>query len=515
MYAPSVVVAATSDFTIKWNGVDDTTPPTVPTLLSVSPIAADQIDVVWGSSVDNYFLSGYVLSRDGVPVATTTLTTFSDTGLTASTTYTYSVVAFDYFNNVSGVSNVLATTTLPPPVVVVATSTDGGSGESATKTIMLNELALTPTLTSMQLAFTTNIATRYVLRWGRTDVDDGYIRNDTYKKEHKTEITGLEPGTTYRYEITAYAPNGVAVVLKTGDFTTTALPTEEVVANVTKLQASARDNDVALTYELPTMTAVAEVRIVRSHLGYPVDIADGAVVYEGFDTSFFDAGALVQHKVQYYSVFVIAESGTVSSGAVVRVSQVQTPGDPNEEVATSSATTSVPIQPEIVLPGLELNAIRVLQLGKAATFLDTDIRLSYKDAFTIQIPATALPKHLKSIVVTLLDPTNQRQAYSFLLRLNKDQSAYEATVAPLYVRGVSRLQVEVYDYEEMTVGRYRKQVTFVVMQNQDEETPVVFPDALVSSLRNGLWPSVTLIIVGLAALLFFWQRRSRQAEDNS
>lgn len=508
---PYLALGATQDFTIKWYGVDDTTPPTTPTLVSAEPISGDQIDLTWTTAVDDYLLGGYVVSRDGLPVATTTLTTYSDSGLVASTTYAYSVVAFDAFNNTSVASNVLATTTLP--VVVIATTTPPVRVISSTKTITLEDFSAGVTTQSATLAWETNFATRYVIRWGRTDLyDAGYIRNDTYKLNHETEITALEPGTSYVYEITAYSPAGAAVVLKKGTLITASLPDDEEVANVAKLVLEARGQDVYFTYTVPSDVAIKTIRIVRNHLGYPSDSNDGAVVYDGLATTFIDKGALASHSTQFYTIFVVAETGTISSGAVGVVSLEKAEEESGGVVV--STTTATSSEPEIVLTGLETSMIKLFQLGREHSFFDTTILLSYKDSFTLKIPIEALPKHLKSIVVTLLDPTNQRQSYSFLLRLNKDQTAYEATIAPLYVRGVSRLQVQVFDYDRQSVGLYRKQINFVVL-GSDTEPEVIFPDALLSSLRNSLWPGLFIGIIALLLFLLLLIRRSRKAEDNS
>ena len=84
-----------SQFIISFWGGADTTPPPTPTINSATPTTDTQIDIVWGAVVDDMALAGYVVFRDGVPVATTTLTNYSDTGLLASTTYSYTVRAFD------------------------------------------------------------------------------------------------------------------------------------------------------------------------------------------------------------------------------------------------------------------------------------------------------------------------------------------------------------------------------------------------------------------------------------
>jgi hypothetical protein len=406
----------------------------------------------------------------------------------------------------------LGTTTLAIPIVATTSTSTVFKGGEATRTVVLDYLNIQTKENTALLNWQTNTPSRYALRWGRTDAyTGGYVLNEIYQLEHETTITDLEPGTTYLYELIGYTPAGFALVLKKGQFTTKQIPEEKPVANVTKLEVEVIGSDVLLNFALPQGEDIALVRIVRSHLGFPLDSNDGAIIYEGTALNWRDEAALSLYTTQYYSVFAVSSNGAFSSGAVARASRDNLEDPGTEENASSTASSSPVVVPEIPLFGFEVSAIKIRQLQKDFGFLEENIELSYKDSFAISIPITALPKHLKSIVVTLFDPTDQRKSYSFLLRINRDQTAYEATIAPLYVRGVSRLQIEIFDYERMLVGRYRKGISFVV--KADENPAVVFPDAIVLSLRNIL-PTISAgaFLLGLLALLLW--RRSRKAEDN-
>jgi len=503
--------AQTDEFNIRVFAGDDVEAPSTPTLISATPIAPTQIDLAWSSSTDNWIFGGYVLWRDGSPIATTTQTTYSDTGLSPETGYLYAVYAFDAAGNFSSSSNQLtATTTALATTTPTATST--GQSE-ATLTIVLRDFSLVPSGTSALLRWGTNIPSRFTLRWGRTDAhSDGYITNDTYAKEHVTELEGLEPGSVYLYELIGYSPSGRAVTLKRGQFTTITDRENRVVANVERLTASVVGEDVTLRYEFPPNEAGARVRIVRSHLGFPIDPYDGAVVYEGVANRFDDIGALRVYGTEYYTVFVIGSDGTVSSGAVVLANRFTQ--DSNSGSGGTKATTSVPevTGPEILLPLLDHNDIVITQGELVYTFLSDQVELSPDKPFTIRIAKEALPPHLKSIVVTLLDPTDQRRSYSFLLRLNKAATAYEATIAPLLVLGVSRLQVEVYDFEALVVGRYRIQLNFV--PGLKEEKSVIFPDAFIEPLSHMSIFGLSLALLILLLWLFIAWRR-RHTEDKA
>jgi len=93
----------------------DTTAPSIPANLTANVIGTSQINLSWSASTDNSgVVSGYKVYRNGVstPIGTPTGTTFNDTGLSPSTSYTYRVSALDPTGNESAQSSsVVATTT--------------------------------------------------------------------------------------------------------------------------------------------------------------------------------------------------------------------------------------------------------------------------------------------------------------------------------------------------------------------------------------------------------------------
>ena len=95
----------------------DATPPTTPTNLIATAISSSQIDLIWSASTDNVAVVGYRIYRGGIQIAITTTTTYSDTGLTASTTYNYTVSAYDAAGNESGKSSPASAITLALPIL--------------------------------------------------------------------------------------------------------------------------------------------------------------------------------------------------------------------------------------------------------------------------------------------------------------------------------------------------------------------------------------------------------------
>jgi hypothetical protein len=90
----------------------DTTLPTVPTGLTATPISSAQINLSWTASTDNVGVSGYKVYRGGVLVGNPATTTYSDIGLTALTSYSYTLAACDAANNCSAQSNPVSATTM-------------------------------------------------------------------------------------------------------------------------------------------------------------------------------------------------------------------------------------------------------------------------------------------------------------------------------------------------------------------------------------------------------------------
>ncbi len=513
LLVPFFASAVTDEVVVRTQVGSDTSPPTTPTLLTATPISTSQINLTWSASTDDFELSGYTVRRDGLHIATTTLTSYSDTGLTASTTYEYEVTAFDWMGNLSTTSNALSTTTLetPPSPPPTETATSSSSGTSASGRLRLvGDEVVTPTGTTAAFLWQTNRPSRYVVRFGRTDSYElGYVTSDRLSERHETTLGDLTPGTTYYYEIEGFnAANDIPQLLVRGQFSTTMPPGEVRPPNVARLMATVTGSDVRLSWELPVASPAYEVRVVRSHLGYPLDPLNGMIVYQGSGGSLLDTEALLRYGTQYYTVFVIGEGGAISTGAVVRADRFSggtQPGPP-----TTTSPTFPPTLPDLPLRTLPLSAIELRQGAEHSTFADEAIVLDAHKPFTLRIPYGALPQHLKSIIVTLYDPRDPGKSHAFLLRLTAAGDAYETTLAPVAAAGPSYLLIEVYDFETQVVGRYGKRLTFTTAP---AETPtVIFPDwfLLHPLLTGGFLLFIFLIVI----LLLFWRRTREEANTS-
>lgn len=94
-------------------GEADTVAPSRPGSLASTGATSSSVSLSWNASTDNVGVTGYDVLRNGESVGTATGTTYTDTGLAASTAYSYTVRARDAAGNVSAVSNTANATTRP------------------------------------------------------------------------------------------------------------------------------------------------------------------------------------------------------------------------------------------------------------------------------------------------------------------------------------------------------------------------------------------------------------------
>ncbi|WP_459645624.1 cellulose binding domain-containing protein [Kineococcus sp. NUM-3379] len=100
-------------------GGGDTQAPTAPSAVRSTGTTSSSVSLAWTASSDAVGVTGYDVYRGTTRVGTATGTSFTDTGLAASTAYSYTVRARDAAGNVSAASAPVSVTTgagtTPPP----------------------------------------------------------------------------------------------------------------------------------------------------------------------------------------------------------------------------------------------------------------------------------------------------------------------------------------------------------------------------------------------------------------
>lgn len=91
----------------------DTEPPTAPANLAVTGFTATSVSLSWSAASDNVGVPGYEVYRNGALAGTTALTSYTVTGLTPDTPYSFTVKAKDAAGNASDPSAAVTVTTAP------------------------------------------------------------------------------------------------------------------------------------------------------------------------------------------------------------------------------------------------------------------------------------------------------------------------------------------------------------------------------------------------------------------
>ena len=426
---PAPLYAVTDSFTISMEitGAADGDAPSVPANLSATAVATTQINLSWDASTDNVAVTGYQVFRDGTQIATSTGTSYSDTGLSPDTTYSYTVTAFDAALNISAASGSASATTF---------AAETGSIASGGYPIDLINLSVIPSNTSAIVRWETNPVSRATILWGTTrDYELGSVQEQILSTEHEVLIPNLVPSTTYYYTIRAVdGRSSYEHTLARNMFRTTDAPDLTAPANVSGLFAGINGDDIVLSWINPTDTDFSHVRVIRNDTFYPVDPNDGRLVYEGDESLIRDVGVVPDGSIKYYTVFSYDRNGNVSSGAVVHVII-----DP-DAVIDRGALEDL----EQLLDFSDL----IFRHGTVELPNDgEEVEISADRQLTVAIPYDTLLEHLKAVTVTLTDPEFPERTFTFLLKADEEKTEYRATLSSLQRAGVYDVEVSVLDFD--------------------------------------------------------------------
>lgn len=89
-------------------------PLTAPTAFSIGAVTQNSVQLTWVSSSSSIGVTGYNIFRNGTKVGTTTGTSYTDTGLTPNTSYSYGISAYDNAIATPVNATALSTTTFYP-----------------------------------------------------------------------------------------------------------------------------------------------------------------------------------------------------------------------------------------------------------------------------------------------------------------------------------------------------------------------------------------------------------------
>jgi chitodextrinase len=470
----SVSYGAGSTFETRLSVIaDDYTAPTIPTGLVATTLSSTQINLVWDASTDDVAVAGYRIFRDGGIIASTTSLFYQDNGLTASTSYSYTVGAFDSVPRYSGESSLAYATTTAAPVAspsptveVNATSTSGSNSGSAGLNIY--NLFVTTSDTFGVIDFKTNQPSQAKVFWGKTsDYEIGSVSGLFYEISHSVNIKDLEPNTKYFYKIEVLSSSG-RVVSYQSFFQTRKSAQESLLTNVQNFKAIPLENSIALDWNNPSSVNFDSVRLIKSDKFFPRDIFDGEAIYEGIGESYQDRDVKIG-KTYYYSIFAKDINGTYSSGALAQA-RIKPDGEVEIFPKPTDPFDGIDVLKNVdqKIAQLSLIDFDFIQDGKKLFSEGNNVIIDGSKNLTISLGYEKIPEILKTIAFTLIDPEDSTKIFPFLLRVNKDKTAYEATIAPLGKSGKYEMKIIILDYKNQGLKRLEGSLQAFVLDKVEE-----------------------------------------------
>ena len=437
--------------------------PPAPTSLANSVISSSQINLTWTASTG---ATSYVVQRCAgasctsfAQVGSSTTASFSDTGLTASTSYSYRVDA----TNAAGASGFSNTTT--------GTTTAAGSAPSA-PAILTNSV-----ISSSQIKLTwtaSSAATGYVVQrcTGASCTSFAQVGTTTTASYSNT---GLTASTSYSYRVDATNAAGSSGFSNTTTGTTTAaLPTAP--SNLASSVISS--SQINLTWTASTSGAT----------GYTVQRCPGASctsfaqVGTSTTTSYSDIGLAASTTYTYRvdatnaagsSGFSNTATGTMSATAPTSPPIITSPATGTTVLAGQSLTLNVNILAGEFPSGVALLAQDPLGSAPIQTVSGTSV------SFTLPIPANTPPG---PYLITVLG-VNSAGAVIPSAQLSVDvEQANQASVISTYPSAITMASVG--DTRSLTVlGSFTGNLQVDISKSSQLTT--VSEDSAIATVHNG------------------------------
>jgi chitodextrinase len=352
----------------------DTTAPSTPSGLSASAVSASQINLSWSPSTDNVAVTGYRVYRNAGLLATLgNVTAYQNTGLSAATTYSYTVQALDAAGNASAQST----------AVIVQTAAALDTIAPSTPTALVATVVSASRIDLSWLASTDNVGvTAYrVFRGGALVAALGNVT--TYQDG------SLSPSTSYVYTVQALDAAGNASAQSSPASATPPASLDTIPPTTpTNLVGNAVSaTQINLSWSPSTdNVAVANYRLYRN----------GVVAATLTSTTYQDSG-LSAATTYTYRADAVDTSGNASglSGAVTvsTPSALDTtpPTTPTGLTATAVSNTQINLSWAPSTDNVGVTGYRVIRngsllttLGNLTTFQDTGLNAATTYTYGVQ-----------------------------------------------------------------------------------------------------------------------------------
>ncbi len=268
--------------TFDGGGTPDTQAPTAPSSLSSSNITVTTVDLSWSASTDNVGVASYAIYNSGSLIASTSSTSYTVTGLTGNTSYSFTVRANDAAANQSGNSN----------TENVTTATADTEDPTAPTSLVASNTTQTTTDLSWTAATDNVGVTSYTIYQGGSQI--GTSSTTSFN------VTGLTASTAYSFTVRA---NDAAANQST----------DSNAANITTTSAPSGVATDLYFSEYIEGTSNNKALEVANFTGSSVDLSIYSIKKQTNGAGSWSSGLSLTGTLINGDVFVVANSSAVSA----------------------------------------------------------------------------------------------------------------------------------------------------------------------------------------------------------
>jgi len=362
------------------------------------------------------------------------------------------------------------------------------------------------TLNSAEITWETNKQALCKIFWGKSqDYENGASIETAFFIKHSMQLSQLSPTTIYHFKISCADTSKNESETTDQAFSTLSPQDTTPPANVSNFEAIPDDGKIDLKWKNPPDADLKGVRLVRNEKFFPSDIWDGAIIYDGQGEQFTDAG-LQNGARYYYTAFAYDKAGNFSSGAIV--SAVPKQAAPPEGAPVVIPPLEIPVAPGPVpeeVEGLKLTDFEFWQEGRKLEIVGEQVKAVAEKPVTVLINYNKVPEVLKTIMITLL--RQDSKSFSFLLRINKDKSAYTASIL-LNDSENYPVAIQVLDYKNQRLKKINGQLEIEKAQAQAQAPVVLSGKAKIAQyIIYVIFIILLLLLLIILILLAVWLMR--------
>jgi hypothetical protein len=300
--------------------------PTSPTGLTASAVSGAQINLSWNPSTapSGYVISGYQIFRNGIQIATTSATSYSNTGLSAGMQYCYTISAYDNAGRVSGQSAQSCATT--------------GSSISSVPSSPSNLKATAASTSQMNLTWTDSSSNESGFGIDRASSVLGPWTQIATVGANVTSYSnaGLSSGSWYYYRVWAWnssgssAPSAVAAATTPSSATTYTITTSSSpsAGGSTSGGGSKTSGSIATVFAAPNggysfVNWTENGAVVSTSSSYGFTVTGNRTLVANFTTA---SGYTITTSSSPAAGGTTSGGGTKSSGSVVTITATPNAG---------------------------------------------------------------------------------------------------------------------------------------------------------------------------------------------